>query len=82
MGEHGDAFGNPPEGLGREREQCETKGTRGHFQRSFLTLLRSREIQTERQREPKRQTFLKGAPLADNEKATRLERQFWIQAEN
>lgn len=61
VGEHRDAFGNPPEGLGREREQCETKGTRGHFQRSFLTLLRSKEIQTERQREPKRQTLLKGA---------------------
>lgn len=52
MGEHRDAFGNPPEGLGRE--QCETK-TLGHFQRSFLTLLRSREIQRgERDCQPKR----------------------------
>lgn len=35
MGEHGDAFGNPPEGLGREREQCETKGTRWTFSKVF-----------------------------------------------
>lgn len=42
MGEHRDTFGNAPAGLGRE--QCETE-TLGHFQRSFLTLLRFVEMQ-------------------------------------
>lgn len=51
MGEHRDAFGNAPAGLWRE--QCETK-TLGHFQRSFLTLLRSRGNTVERDRERER----------------------------
>lgn len=42
VGEHGDAFGNPPGGLGRGRTM------RDIFKRSFLTLLRSREIQAGR----------------------------------
>ena len=36
VGEHRDAFGNAPAGLGRE--QCERE-TVGHFQRSFPVLL-------------------------------------------
>lgn len=44
VGEHRDAFGDPPAGLEREREQHETERS-GQCPRSFLILLRSRKIQ-------------------------------------
>lgn len=45
VGEHRDALGNTPVGLGRK--QCELQ-TLGHFQRSFLTLLKPWEMATGR----------------------------------
>lgn len=69
MGEHRDAFGNAPAGLGRE--QCEAE-TLGHIQRYFLTAevqgnTGERDCQRERQL-----SALKRCTPRDNESATRL----------